>query len=415
MTAPTSVITRSGKTYAVERHLAQGAQGHAYLVRRRDTGEAAVLKLFSERFRTGATRQRISALLAYKLHHRCSMLYAPTDMVDLPGALGHVAPVAPGVKLEQYMEAPSGRFLDHVIAAAAITAALTVLEQLGVGHGDLQAGNVMIEHRDGVLRAGLIDFDNLIESGQRPPSIGHVQYYAPEIRQAVAEGRAARPDLLTDRYAHGVLMHELLLARHPAAGVAADPANFDHVMRSGKWLGDPGEPSALQGEEGFPTECLDPSLQSLLRRALAGPRTGRPTAAAWLTALLKAAANVYHCDHCGRPCIVDGGKFNCVHCRKPFPAYHLMVAGHPVATLQRAPLVLGRNALGGDMLVSTRHLVLRRRGPDALLETIGDTPTYRLHAGGRTLLEKGQEHLIGHGERFLFGRTEATVEIVKVA
>jgi serine/threonine protein kinase len=415
MAAIRSVTSRAGHTYDVERPLAQGAQGQAFLVCRRDTSTRAVLKLFARRFCTDVTRQRVRKLVDRNLQRTSEVLYAPSDMIDTGGCLGHISPHAPGVKLDEYFEAPTGRFMDHLIAATAIAAALVVLDRVGIAHGDLQAGNVIVDHREGVLRPALIDFDNLIESGVNPPTLGHLQYYAPEIRAAVAEGQTPTPDVYADRYALGVLLHELLLWKHPAARFTDDPAGFDRVMRSRKWLDDPAEPSQLRGEGGFKAQCLDPPLQNLMRRTLAGPRNSRPTAAEWLTALRRACESVYSCDHCRYACIVDGGKFHCVNCQRPFPAYQLIVGSRIVTMVQRGAVTLGREQLNGDPTVSPRHAVLRRRGPDVLLEPLGPNPTYRLTPSGPTPLAAGTEHLILSGERLLLGKVEARLEMTTSA
>jgi serine/threonine protein kinase len=162
MTAKT-FADRNRRTYAIERKLNEGAQGQAFLVRRHGDGQAAVLKLFGLKFRNDATRRRIAKLVGRKLSEASPQLCAPVVMVDGTIGLGHVAPHAPGVSLDSYLEAPTGSFLDHLIAAAAIATEIAVLESHGISHGDLQAGNVIVEHRDGLLRARLIDFDNLID------------------------------------------------------------------------------------------------------------------------------------------------------------------------------------------------------------------------------------------------------------
>jgi serine/threonine protein kinase len=400
---------RDGRSYAIECKLSEGAQGQTFLVRRRNDGQRAVLKLFGKAFRNDATRRRIARLVKRRLSEISPLLCAPVAMVDGAIGLGHVAPHAAGASLDSYLEAPTGSFLDHLIAAAAIAAELAVLENFGIGHGDLQAGNVIVEHRDGLLRARLIDFDNLIDPEFGCPCAGHPTYYAPEIRQAVAERRPARPDLASDRYAIGVLMHELLLARHPAARFVEDPATFDRAMRANRWSDDPAGSGARADDGGFRAEALDPPLLNLLRRALAGPRVDRPAAIEWFTALRRACDNVYVCRHCRYPCVVDGGKFSCVQCHKLFPAWRLTANGRTVATVQRGAVTIGRDDLGGDPRVSRRHAVLRRSGPDVLLEPRG--PTYRVEAKGLTALAANREHRLSPGERIMFGSVEARLEL----
>jgi serine/threonine protein kinase len=407
----TTFTSACGRTYTIERDLPQGAQGQAFLVHRKDNGQAAVLKLFSARFRTDATRRRIAKLVQRRLFEACPALCAPTDSVDGTLGLGHVAPLAPGIKLDTYLETPTGNFLDHLILAASIAAAIAVLERCGAGHGDLQAENVMVEHSEGVLRAYLIDFDNLIEPGHACPSAGHPRYYAPEIREAVARGHPASPDLCSDRYALGVLMHELLLARHPAAHFECDPIAFDRTMRSGRWIDDPGSTASSADAGGLLAAALDPPLLNLLRRSLAGARADRPAALEWFVALRRASENVYVCDRCRYPCVVDGGKFKCVQCRRPFPPWRLSVKGRAIATLHRGAVTIGRSQLGGDATVSPRHAVLRRSGPDILIQPLGHSPTYTMRPDGPIRLAADREHRLRPGERIVLGSVEATVEM----
>ena len=386
---------------------APGATGSCWTARRRDgAGEPLVLKLFHPRACNATTRQRVVRLVSERLDRASPGLHAPFDMVDGPIGLGHVATLAPGRPLDAYLEAPTNGFLDHVIAAAAITSALAVLERRGVAHGDLHPKNVMLDRGDGVLHAFLIDFDNYVAAGLPPPlSIGQISYYAPEIRR---DPLPSRVGTVTDRYALTVLLHELLLARHPADAAVEDPDRFDHVMRAGGWPDDPAGSPHPRSADGLPVSCLDTRLQNLFRRGLAPVPDARPSPAEWFAALRRAAANVYLCDDCRQPFLVDGGKRCCPHCRHGFAEYHLGIPSRAPVVLRDQPVALSRRHFR-DGAGSVSHAVLRRRGPDAILEPTGRVPIWRVGARGPVPLEPGRSHLLRPGERLRFGDVEVEV------
>jgi hypothetical protein len=399
----------SGQMYLRGEPLGErGATGQAWQAVRRNGGPPLVIKLFHEPFRTPAIRQRVAWLVERRLDRVCPVLHAPFDMIDGPGCLGHVAPFAAGSSLDSYLGAPATGFLNHLVAAAALTVGLAALERLGIAHGDLQAKNVNLELRDGVLRAALIDFDNCVVPGlATPPSIGQISYYAPEIRRDL---RPARVSPETDRFALAVILHELLLARHPAEAVMHDdPDGFDRVMRIGGWPDDPAGSPHPRAEVGLPVHCLDPRLQNLFRRALGTVPAARPRAAEWLKALQRAAMNVYVCDHCRGSFVVDGGKRCCPLCRERFLEYRLCIPSRPPVVLRDEPVRLSRQLCDGPS--SACHAILRRHGPDAILEPTGRIPVWRLDAPGPERLEPRKSHLLRPGDRLRFGDVEAEVAL----
>jgi serine/threonine protein kinase len=403
---PASFAGASGATYLVVAPLGQGATGWTWVVRRVGHAQDLVLKLFMPRFCTAPLRQRTAALVALRLDRASPVLHAPFDVVDGAFGLGHVSPRAGGRDLDQHRDAPGCSFLDHAVAAAAVAAGLATLERRGLSHGDLHSKNLFLEARGGVLRAGLIDFDNLVMPDRPPPlSIGQPSYYAPEIRRS---GQPTSVSLATDRYALAVMLHEMLLARHPAEGAIADPDRFAQVMRDGGWPDDPAGSPHPRADSGLPVHCLDTRLQNLFRRGLAADPTVRPGASEWLAALRRSAQNVYACDHCGGPFLIDGGRSACPHCRHGFKDYALRIPAHPAVTLRRDPVAVTGRALRGDACKSTQA-VLRRRGPDALIEPTGRVPVWRIGPGEPAPLEPRQAHLVVPGDRLRFGDIETEI------
>jgi hypothetical protein len=399
----------SGQTYVRGAPLGEGAgaTGRTWHAHRQGSREPLVLKLFNPRFCTPAMRRRVAWLVERRLDRTSPVLHAPLDMVDGPLGFGHVAPFAAGVPFETYLGAPTAGFLDHLVCAAAIAAGVAAIERQGLAHGDLHWQNVRLDKREGALRAALIDFDNYVAPGLSPPlSIGQIRYYAPEIRR---DPRPARVGAETDRYAFAVLLHELLLARHPAAAIdEGDPDGFDRIMRVGGWPDDPAGSPHPRSDEGLPVECLDTRLQNLLRRGLGPQPEARPFGAEWFAALKSAAENVYQCDHCRRPFIVDGGKRHCPHCRRRFIDYRLCIPTRPPIVLRDKVVPLTARQLrngGADVC----QALLRRHGPDAILEPTGRVAVSRLGERGPMPLEPRRTHLLRPGDRLRFGEVEAEV------
>jgi serine/threonine protein kinase len=399
----------SGQVYLRGAPLGErGATGQTWKAVRRNGGPLLVLKLFHEPFCTPAMRQRLEWLVERRLDRVSPVLHAPLDMIDGPGCLGHVAPFAAGTALDAYLVAPAAGFLNHLVAAAALAAGVAALERLGIAHGDLHAKNLYLELRNGVLRAALIDFDNCVAPGLPvPPSFGQISYYAPEIRR---DPRPTRVSPETDRFALAVILHELLLARHPAEAVIRDdPDSFDRVMRMGGWPDDPAGSPHPRAEGGLPVHCLDPRLQNLFRRALGPMPAARPRAAEWLAALRRAVMNVYVCDHCRGSFVVDGGKRCCPLCRERFLEYRLCLPSRPPVVLRDEPVRLSRQLR--DIPSGPCHAVLRRHGPDAILEPTGRIPVWRLGIPGPEPLEPRKPHLLRPGDRLRFGDVEAEVSL----
>ena len=364
----------SGRTARIESRLdgGEGGQGETYLARLDGERDPLVLKLFRSRTATDAARARSEALVRADLSRLCpSVLCAPRFSLPPRVGVGHLAPLAPGRALDRHLEAPSGTYVDHLVAALALARGVAVLERAGIAHGDLQSNNVFIETRVGHLRARLIDFDNFAASDQPPPPcIGQLLYLAPEIRRAANAGETCRPDVESDRFALGVLMHELLLLRHPAEHKLDDAEVFDRTMVSGRWSDDPAA-WGRKRDAGLPAELLSIPLMRLSRRAFSLDRAARPAAAHWVEALTDALGLLYRCEECRRIFMRDVDKKRCPHCRHAFPGIMLTLATGRSFAVDQQPVVLGHAETGSLRDKSRSQARLYRHGPEILIEPVG--------------------------------------------
>ncbi|HET9654887.1 MAG TPA: EAL domain-containing protein [Kineosporiaceae bacterium] len=117
-----------------------------------------------------------------------------------------------------------GRFLD---VAVSLTTALADLHRQGVVHGDLRAGNVLLDSRTGALK--LIGFgvaarlSGVLVATGRPMVIeGSPAYMSPEQTGYLNRGIDYRSDL----YSLGVVLYEMLTGELPFQ--AADPVEWAH-------------------------------------------------------------------------------------------------------------------------------------------------------------------------------------------
>lgn len=105
-----------------------------------------------------------------------------------------------------------GSFLTRLQVVTRLARAVRRLHFAGLAHSDLSNKNVLIDPKGG--DACVIDIDSLVVPGVAPPTVlGTPGYIAPE-----ALAGTAQPSIATDRHALAVLIHQLLLGRHPLQG-----------------------------------------------------------------------------------------------------------------------------------------------------------------------------------------------------
>ena len=406
----------SGNTIQIESFLADGGQGCAYLARSTRDGSLVVVKVLHEKMSSADARRRIAYITGLRLSRLCPVLIAPEDVIAHGTLVGYVAPYFAGQSLEEFLAAPMilpDALTERFILAAALVRAVGALHAAGVSHGDLHSGNVLVRKIAGGLEAGLIDIDNFAPAGCPPPvMVGVPLYYAPELRMALAAGRPAVPDLHCDLFSLSVLLHEIFLSAHPAAGYDETPEKVDAAMLSG-WLHDPQRPGRKRGVGGLPSEILSSDLHRVFRLALKCEPAVRPSAAAWESVLLEAECGLRSCPDpaCSMPFFVDPAKTRCPGCQRPFPNYVLRTKAGHIVPVRSAAVSVGRNELGGSPHISLRHATLRKIGPDLWIETVGRNGTKRWNGSDWTRLPKQSNVLLQDGDWLKFGDVAVLVQM----
>jgi len=402
----TVVTTASGESVTVERAFTPGGQGCAYAVRRPGTKPPGVLKLFHERFDRAETQRRLEFLVGQRLAKACPVLVPPRHLVVGPCGVGYLADLFPGAPLEEVLSTPGLTIFHTLTLAVALAHAVNALHSRGIAHGDLHGSNVLVAQKGDTLQPGIIDFDNFAApSVPPPPMVGQILYIAPELRTALRDGRPAIPDLRSDRFAFGVLMHEVVLLLHPAGGADTTPEMFEKAMMNG-WVHDPARANRPRSAGGVPREAINADLQRLFRLSLSPDPDERPTTSVWEAALFAALKTVHVCDPCSMPFLVDPSRTACPACGAKFPDWILRLRDGRTISISEASVLVGRALLGGSMKVSGAHAVFRKIGPDLLVESCGRNGTWRKAASSWVRLPDRVPVLLSADDQLRLGDVE---------
>jgi formylglycine-generating enzyme required for sulfatase activity len=222
--------------YRMIREIGRGGHATVHLAEDAKLGRNVALKVFASGAGSDARederrfRREVAALSRLDVPNVCRLLDAGGEEGARYIAMSHVA----GRTLEELFAAgkPGRPGLLAVIETAA--AALALVHQGGVIHGDLKPGNLMI---DGAGACAILDFSlarvESDEAGERAEGGGTLPYMAPEHFTGDAVGCQA------DVYALGATLHEALTGRPPfsaptkAGLVAAILANDVAELRAG--------------------------------------------------------------------------------------------------------------------------------------------------------------------------------------
>ena len=136
--------------------------------------------------------------------------------------------------------------------------------QKGVIHRDLKPGNLLVDEVDGRPHPKIIDFGIATVSslGEARDVAGTPEYMSPE----QAAGDQSVVDTRSDVYSLGVVLHELLTGRRPAAAGETVTAHSHTLRRPSQQLDTlpPGDADRLAREQGKPL----PAMRRLLRDEL---------------------------------------------------------------------------------------------------------------------------------------------------
>jgi len=390
---------------------AVGGTACVYWATEMNTTQKGVAKIFKKEFATEDTVKRLRFLVDQGLHLACPILLAPVETLNEGDLVGHFTPFADGKPLENFLREPDSTFSEQMQLAIALSHAVSVLHARDIADGDLHAENLIIERMGNVLRLHVIDLDNFNAPGMpAPPCVGQNLYMAPELRIAYGKRQPAIPNIGSDLYSLGVLLHEIILLVHPSAGNDDDESHFQEAMCSGKWLLDPAAASQPSGHlGGYPTTILNADLARLFRSAMSLDPASRPSADLWESELSAAFHAIGTCPNpaCGAPFVIDVSKVACPLCGKPFPHLTVQMKKHGGGVLLvQGSTVIGRAELGNSPKVSARHAIFRRVGPETWVESIGRNGTCRWNGAKWTRLPDGKSLPVQAGDRLRLGDIE---------
>ncbi len=221
-----------GGRYYLERLCGEGAMGRVYEARHVDIGRRLAVKILHSSFRHSeevVERFRREARAASKIGH--PNIVDVTDSGTTPdGAFYFVMEFLDGVDLEQLIQRDGALPLERaLVITAQLTRALQAAHASEIIHRDLKPANVMLVNRKDdddfvkVLDFGISRNMDLEGSGDDVPgarrgltrpdvAVGTPVYMSPE------QAAGMRADALTDVYAVGGLLYEMLTATPPCAG-----------------------------------------------------------------------------------------------------------------------------------------------------------------------------------------------------
>ena len=216
--------TTLGGRYHIRRLCGEGAMGRVYEAQHIDIGRRVAIKVLHARFHHSADlveRFRREARAASKIGH--PNIVDVTDSGTTPdGAFYFVMEFLDGINLEDLILQTGPLPVERaLLVTAQIARALEAAHAADVIHRDLKPANVMLVNRNDeadfvkVLDFGISkDLDLAVGAALTRPdiAIGTPAYMAPE----QAAGKAA--DALTDVYAVGGLLYEMLTAMQPCSG-----------------------------------------------------------------------------------------------------------------------------------------------------------------------------------------------------
>jgi len=405
----TTITTDTGRRVVVKRFISSGGQGVVFFVTDVHTGASGVIKVFHDKFDKATTEQRIRFLISKQLNAKCRTLIAPTEWFSTTKFVGHYAPFVAGQSLEQVVTNPKFSFYQGLCIALAIARSVDVLHNLELASGDIHAGNYLIAEVGSHFEVQCIDNDNFAASGAPPPAmIGHELYTPLELRDGPSDIRPVLPSILTDRYELTVLLHEVILLGHPAAGQEDSETGFQRAM-SGRWLLDPTLLKRSPAVLGYSPFALNSDLCRLFRSGLSSDPHERPTAHEWVKGIGAALGFVDYCDTCGDPSIIESGKTCCPVNRHPYPHLRLVIRDSGKTIPLRGATCIGRDDLGGSACVSSRHATVRQTAFGITLETFGRNGTYRWNGSEWEKIPDDCQVTVRENEWLKFADVQVTV------
>ncbi|MBC7819928.1 MAG: serine/threonine protein kinase [Planctomycetaceae bacterium] len=216
-----SPIKGSLGRFQVIRELGAGANGRVFLARDPKLGREVAIKIpHPERLRTPQDIERFLRATRAAAQLRHENLCPIYEVNDVPGQYFLVMAHIKGKPLSHFLnEHKRLPIRQAVLITKLIATAMIEPHQKGIVHRDLKPDNIQIDedrHQPVIMDFGLAHFDlpdepQLTQDGQL---LGTPYYMSPE--QAIGHSPEIGP--LTDLYALGVMMYEMLTGQRPITG-----------------------------------------------------------------------------------------------------------------------------------------------------------------------------------------------------
>ena len=214
---------RLADRYVLETELARGAAGTVYRAVDTATGEKVAVKVL--RHDAAAEPGVVSAFLdeaevLAEINH--PGIVRPRDFVATDEVMALVMDLVEGVDLRrQIRERGPLRPADAATVVSQLAAALAAIHAVGIVHGDVKPGNVLVPFEGGSVR--LADFGVAHRSSvEYGPTHGTPEYVAPEIIDGAGSSGKA------DVYGIGLILYEMLSGRSPYRGGPVDAVLTRH-------------------------------------------------------------------------------------------------------------------------------------------------------------------------------------------
>ena len=199
--------------YRLDAEIARGAIGVVYRAVDITTGEPVAVKLL--RPEAAAAPDLVSGFLAEAeilagLDH--PGIVRVRNLVTGDGVTALVMDLVPGPDLRRRLRTGGPLPAQRAAAVVAQVAdALGYIHALGITHGDVKPGNILLPDDGGPVR--LADFGVARRAGEPAgPTLATPEYVAPEVVAGEAPSQSA------DVYALGIVIYELLCGRSPYRG-----------------------------------------------------------------------------------------------------------------------------------------------------------------------------------------------------
>lgn len=217
-----------------------------------------------------------------------------------PGGLSDLHPLRPLLRCGADAHQKPLNWRERVRAAQSLASVFAELHAAGYLMGDVRPEHVLLSESGIAYLVGTDDYQLTLGDQTFAPWPSSAEYVPPEAQAFGAENTARLHTPAEDLFGLAVLLFELLLQRHPYAGLWArggmpGPAE---AIKQGLFVDmQPPKPGFRATPDSLPFAALTPELQALFQRAFT--TTERPEAQEWEAALGAMERELEVCEQAG--------------------------------------------------------------------------------------------------------------------